>query len=103
MSRCAARARSSRVVAVKKISLACAALLGLALAGCTHRPYYRELAPRTGASAERPVSATAGQVLALRLVDPESAAPLEGVSVRFGEGKSRVQLKSDGQGLVQLP
>ncbi len=65
--------------------------LVVALVGCTHRPYLREL----------PASSADG--FAMKVVDPETGAPLEGVTVKMGEGKARVSLKSDAAGVVQVP
>lgn len=66
------------------------------LTACALRPTYKELiAPPSAAGV------TPGQTVALRVVDG-SGKPVEGARVRAGEGRTRLNVLSDADGLVKL-
>jgi type IV pilus biogenesis protein CpaD/CtpE len=75
------------------VVLASAALLSSA---CL-RPRYKELVQ------VNPADIAPGQVVVLRLVNPDTDQPLKGVRVLAGENRERVSLVTDAAGIVKLP
>lgn len=66
------------------------------LTACALRPTYKELIAPPSAANVAP-----GQTVALRVVDG-SGKPVEGARVRAGEGRTRLNVLSDADGLVKL-
>ncbi|NVJ19893.1 MULTISPECIES: hypothetical protein [Myxococcus] len=66
------------------------------LTACALRPTYKELVAPPNAA-----NITPGQMVALRVVDG-SGKPVEGARVRAGEGRTRLNVLSDADGLVKL-
>ncbi|TQF14666.1 hypothetical protein FJV41_17570 [Myxococcus llanfairpwllgwyngyllgogerychwyrndrobwllllantysiliogogogochensis] len=66
------------------------------LTACALRPTYKELIAPPSAAGVAP-----GQIVALRVVDG-SGKPVEGARVRAGEGRTRLNVLSDADGLVKL-
>ncbi len=61
------------------------------------RPRYKELVQVT------PADVSPGQVVVLRLVNPDTNQPLKGVRVLAGENRERVSLVTDEAGILKLP
>lgn len=76
------------------------ALLSLCLlSACTLRPYYRQVLPPE-------VVRTRGegvQQVMLRVVEPSTGQPIPGARVLAGEGRTRINVTSDVNGLLLLP
>ncbi|HZI09876.1 MAG TPA: hypothetical protein VE153_05735 [Myxococcus sp.] len=75
------------------VVLASAALLSSA---CL-RPRYKELVQVT------PADIAPGQVVVLRVVNPDTGQPVKGVRVLAGERRERVSAVTDEAGIVKLP
>ncbi|AKJ07973.1 hypothetical protein ATI61_107413 [Archangium gephyra] len=84
--------------------LLCVALVSLGLlSACALRPYYRQVLP-PDLSAMKPAAVQGkGEVVRLRVVEPETERPIPGARIFLSTNRGRVSLVSDMEGLVQMP
>jgi hypothetical protein len=78
------------------LSLACLSL-GL-LSACALRPQYKDMVQQQGAA---PVAA--GQVVLLRMTDPNTGKAIAGAKVVAGTGRERLSATTDMEGRLSVP